>query len=161
MSRDSIVFLTHFWDGAVARRFERLRRESAAHADCFLLLQDDDPNVVARWMEFLAAIGATNAIFTFNSVELPRRLGLPYFGSLRVMTNTQFPLLLFAREHPGYAHYWQVEGDVEYRGRWGDFFAAYAESDAALLASHFHRWGDWPEWFWWASLTAPVDEAVN
>jgi hypothetical protein len=156
-ARDCIVFLTHFWDESVARRFERLKRESASHADCFLVLQDDDAAVVAQWKTFLGSMGAPGAVFTFNSVELPRRLGIPYFGSQRVMTNTHFPLLLFAREHPAYAHYWQIEGDAELRGPWGEFFAAYEPSDAALLAAHIHRWHDWPEWFWWPSLTAPAD----
>ena len=63
------------------------------------------------------------------------------------------------RSHPGYAYYWQVEGDVDYRGRWGDFFAPYREASAGLLAAHFHRWQDWPEWYWWPSLTAPA--AIN
>src|SRR3954469_11290276 len=148
--KSCIIFLTHFWDESVAHRFERLRRESAPHADCFLVLQDDDPQVVAQWKALLDTLGAADAMFTFNSIELPRRLGNQYFGSQRVMTNTHFPLLLFAREHPDYAYYWQVEGDVEYRGRWGDFFAAYADSDAALLAAHFHRWHDWPDWYWWS-----------
>jgi hypothetical protein len=155
-----IVFLSHFWDESVGRRFERLRRESAEHADCFLVLQDDDAQAVERWKAHLASIGAADCLFTFNSVELPKRLGIPYFGSQRVMTNTHFPMLLFAREHPGYAYHWQVEGDVEYRGNWGEFLAAYQPSDAALLAAHFHRWHDWPDWFWWPSLTAPADHTL-
>src|SRR3569832_744713 len=98
-----IVFLTHFWDEAVACRFERIRREGAACADCWLVLQDDDPAVVAHWQRHLASIGAADRILTFNSVELPRRLGIPFFGSQRIMTNTLHPMLLFAREHPAYA----------------------------------------------------------
>lgn len=153
----AIVFLTHLWDEVLARRFERLRRESAPHADCYLLLQDDDAEVVARWKAHLDAIGAWDRVLTFNSADLPRRLGLRYFGVQRIMSSTHFPLLLFKRTHPRYDYYWQVEGDVEYRGRWGDFFAAYEGTDAALLASHFHRYHDWPDWYWWASLTAPPE----
>jgi hypothetical protein len=157
-NRDAcIVFLTHFWDGAVACRFERLWRESAPHADCFLLLQDDDPQIVALWKKRLESLGAADAMFTFNSAELPQQLGLRYFGPERVMSNTHFPLLLFKRSHPGYAYYWQVEGDVDYRGRWGNFFAPYRDANAGLVAAHFHRWQDWPDWCWWPSLTAPPD----
>ncbi|MEJ6022738.1 DUF3405 domain-containing protein [Ramlibacter sp. PS4R-6] len=152
-----IVFLTHIWDEVLARRFERLRRESAAHADCFLVLQEDDPEVVARWKAQLESIGAADALFTFNALELPRQLGFRYFGSERIMGNAHFPLLSFLRSHPGYAYFWQVEGDVEYRGRWGEFFEAYRETDAVLLAAHFHRFQDWPDWFWWPSLTPPAD----
>lgn len=152
-----IVFLTHLWDEVLARRFDRLRSESAPHADCFLLLQDDDERVVAQWKAHLQATGASDAVFTFNSIDLPRRLGIRYFGSQRVLGNTHFPLLLFSREHARYQYYWQVEGDVEYRGRWGEFFAAYRDTDASLLAAHFHRWQDWPDWFWWPSFTAPPE----
>ena len=47
--RTAIVFLTHVWHEAVARRFERLRRESAAHADCFVLL-DAQGELQERWV---------------------------------------------------------------------------------------------------------------
>src|SRR3954471_17596380 len=161
-ARDTcIVFLTHVWDAGVARRFERLKSESAPHADCFLLLQDDDSRIVDIWKTRLESIGATDAMLTFNSADLPRRLGLRYFGAQRILANTHFPLLMFRRSHPDYAYYWQLEGDVEYRGRWGDFFAPYGGTDAALLASHIHRWADWPDWFWWPSLTAPVDTTLQ
>jgi hypothetical protein len=156
-NRDTcVVFLTHIWDGGVARRFERLWRESAPHARCFLLLQDDDPRIVDLWKARLESLGAADAMMTFNSTELPARLGLRYFGAQRILANTHFPLLLFRRSQPDYAYYWQVEGDVEYRGRWGDFFAPYRETDSALLAAHIHRLQDWPDWYWWPSLTAPA-----
>lgn len=151
----SIVFLTHMWDEVLARRFHRLRTESAPHADCFLLLQNDDERVVAQWKTRLAAMGASDALFTFNSFSLPSDLGIRYFGSERILCNTHFPLLLFSHAHPEYAYFWQIEGDVEYRGSWGDFFAPYRDSEAALLAAHFHRWQDWPGWFWWPSFTGP------
>lgn len=150
----AIVFLAHVWSESVAKRFERLRRETAPLAECFLLLQDDGGDVVRNWRGYLATIGAPDALVTFNDLTLPAELGHRYFGMQRVMANTHFPLLQFARSRR-YAYYWQVEFDVEYRGSWHDFFAAYTQTDASLLAMHFHTFVDWPEWCWWPSLTLP------
>src|SRR5437763_1291311 len=154
MNDTAIVFLTHLWSNAVARRFERLWRESTPAADCFLVLQDDDVQVLAAWQAYLASIGASRALFRFSAAQLPDRLGLRYFGMRQIMGNAHFPMLLFAQSHR-YAFYWQVEGDVEYRGPWNEFFGTYRETDASLLAAHCHNWADWPEWFWWPSVSAP------
>jgi len=155
MHDTAIVFLTHAWSEAIALRFERLWRETSPTADCFLLLQDDDAQVLSLWQATLKKIGADDSLFRFTAAELPQQLGLRYFGMRQVLSNAHFPLMHFARSHP-HAYYWQVEYDVEYRGSWSKFFEAYRPSDAALCGAHFHRWADWPEWMWWPSLTAPV-----
>ncbi|HUR89409.1 MAG TPA: hypothetical protein VMZ74_10015, partial [Ramlibacter sp.] len=160
MHDTAIVFLAHFWSEAAALRFERLRRESSAAADCFLLLQDDDPQVLAHWQSRLQEIGAAHALVRFSAATLATQLGLRYFGMRQVMSNTHFPLLQFSHSHR-YAYYWQVEYDVEYRGAWGDFFAARRPSEASLIAAHFHNWSEWPEWFWWPSLSTPAGAAVG
>src|SRR5438132_7695067 len=154
MHDTAIVFLTHAWSEAIARRFERLWREGSPHADCFVLLHDDNPQVLERWEGTLRQMGAPDALFRFSAATLPTQLGLRYFGMRQVMSNTHFPLLLFSRSRR-YSYYWQVEFDVEYRGAWPDFFNAYRDTDASLLAAHFHNWVDWPDWFWWTSVTAP------
>ena len=159
MSGTAIVFLTHAWTPAVARRFERLWRETSSFADCYLLLQDDDAEVLSLWQSTLQDFGATGAMFRFSSATLPTQLGLRYFGLRDVLSNAHFPLMLFARAHP-HTHYWQVEHDVEYRGPWHEFFDAYRDSDSALLAAHFHKWADWPEWMWWPSITTPQQVKV-
>ena len=98
---------------------------------------------------------------TFAADRIAAELGFRHFGMQRLGANTHFPLLGFARSNPQYEHLWQVEFDVEYRGSWSDFFTTYAATDADLLGSHFHRWSDWPEWFWWSSLTYPQDLGIR
>ncbi len=44
------------------------------------------------------------------------------------------PLLLYARDHPA-DRYWQVEDDVYMRGDWADFFGAFSDSGADLVAT--------------------------
>jgi hypothetical protein len=156
----AIVFLAHLWSEAIARRFDRLRREASPVADVFLLLQADDAEVVSRWESSLAALGAQEALFRFSAATLPSQLGLRYFGLRQVLSNTHYPLLLFSRTHP-HVHYWQVEYDVELRGDWRPFLEARAASDADLIASHFHNVNEWPDWFWWTSLSQPARSAVQ
>jgi hypothetical protein len=156
----AVVFLSHLWSEAIARRFARLWREASPVADVFLLLQADDPQPVARWEATLAELGAPQALFRFSAATLPSQLGLRYFGLRQVLSNTHFPLLLFSRSHP-HAHYWQVEYDVELRGDWRAFFETRAASDSDLIASHFHNVNEWPDWFWWTSLSLPAQLALQ
>lgn len=159
--RQALVFLTHVWHESVGRRFERLRREAGSLAECHVLLDDRAPAAVEGWRNFLSGIRAAETLVPFSPRELPGQLGFPFFGIRGIWSNPHFPLMAFARTRPQYDFFWQVEYDVEYRGRWGDFLGAYAATDAALLAAHFHRYADWPEWFWWPSLTVPAESGVK
>src|SRR4051812_19048432 len=154
MAKTCVVFLTHVWADVVAKRFERLWRESSPVVDVFLLVQSDDRQMAARWEAFLASIGAQDAYAPFIASQLPSQLGVRFFGMRQVWSNTHFPLLSFTRSH-SYDHYWQVEFDVEYRGSWRTFFEAYEGTDASLVGAHFMNWADCPEWFWWVSISPP------
>src|SRR5687768_12072341 len=118
----AIVFLTHVWHEAVGRRFERLRRETASIAECHVLLDARAPAVEEGWRRFLGGIGAADALVPFTASQVSADLGFPFFGLRDVLSNAHFPMLWFARTRPQYAHVWQVEYDVEYRGRWSEFF---------------------------------------
>lgn len=157
----ALVFLTHVWHDTVGRRFARLRREAGVLADCFVLVDDRDPGVVRAWQSHLEATGATGALVPFCARELPAQTGIPFFGLRGVWSNAHLPLAWFARSRPQYGAFWQVEYDVELRGNWGAFLGAYGSSDAALLAAHFHRYTDWPDWYWWPSLTIPPAAGVQ
>src|SRR3569832_1347600 len=160
-SDTAIIFLTHVWHEVVARRFERLRRETQGLADCYVVLQDDKGELAPTWQAWLASIGAQDARFAFNAETLPAQLGFRYFGLQRIMGNAHFPLLLFARSKPQYSRFWQIEFDVEWRGVWREFFEPYGASDASRIAAHFHKATDWPDWFWWPSLSIPPGLPMN
>jgi hypothetical protein len=154
--RDSVVvFLTHQWSDAIGHRFLRLHREMQPAMDCFVILQGDSPEVLRLWTGFLQANEASAALFPFRADALPAALGYPYYGDRRILGNTHFPLFHFARSH-AYRHYWQVEGDVEYRGSWRSFLGAYDQCETPLMAAHLHRFRDWPTWHWWPSLSVPA-----
>ena len=150
----AVVFLAHQWSEAIGQRFLRLRRELGTFADCFVLLHDDHGPVLEQWTSFLQAKDAPAALFAFDDQQLPAQLGWGYFGRTRILSNTHFPLMWFARGKP-YQTCWQVESDVDYRGNWLSFLSAYRESQVPLLVTHIHRYAEWPTWNWWQSLTVP------
>jgi hypothetical protein len=154
------LFLAHQWSEAIGQRFLRLRREIGPSADCFVRLHDHRLDVLQRWTDFVHAIGAPEALVPFDAGELPAQLGLCYFSDRRIMGNTHFPLLQFARS-AAYRYYWQVESDVEYRGNWLSFISSYTDCDAPLLASHVYRYHERPTWTWWLSLSAPPAAALK
>lgn len=156
----AVLFLTHQWTQSIRERFARMRREIGPHADCFVLLDGGNANVLAAWRAFLDSIGAPEALVPFHADELPGQLGFGFFGDERILGNTHFPLMNFARD-TRYRYLWQVESDVELRGNWREFLAAYDGNDASLLATHFHRPEEWPTWHWWHSLWAPAGVQVR
>ncbi|HVZ43439.1 MAG TPA: hypothetical protein VHA82_06470 [Ramlibacter sp.] len=153
MGASAVLYLTHRFSRSLAARFERLRREAAGHADCFVLLHDDGGEVTRAWRDFLGLRGALDALHLFTPESVRRELGVTLFDT-GFLGSVHLPLLRFAHERP-YAHYWQVEGDVEYRGDWGGLFAAFSQVEAPALAAHLHRFADWPTWHWWPTLRPP------
>lgn len=151
----AVVFLAHQFSPAIARRFERLRRETAGVADCHVLLHDDGAQVRHGWQAFLRDIDALPALHLFQPEPLAAALGHPLFGGRGLLGNVHFPLLWFAR---GAAHsqFWQVESDVEVRGHWGELVRSFAEVPAPVLAAHVHTYAQRPGWYWWLSASAPA-----
>ncbi len=156
----AVLYLAHKWSESIGQRFLRLRREVGAFADCFVLLQDDGGEVLRQWTTFMREHGAPDALAPFDADQLPTQLGHRYFGRGRVMGNTHFPLLAFARTR-SYRHYWQLESDVEYRGNWLSFLGSYRHCETPLLSSHIHTFHEWPTWGWWRSLRLPPGVQVK
>ncbi len=151
----AVGFLTHQFNESISHRFARLHAQLAGYADCFVRLQDDGGPVIAAWKKFLNQKGLAHALMPFVPAELPRQLGYAFYGDREILGNTHFPMLAFARSAQSYQWFWQIESDVEYRGNWRDFLQAFEASDAPFLASHIHRFEDWPTWTWWSTLAAP------
>jgi hypothetical protein len=159
-ARTAICLLAHRCTPSIAQRFDRLRREAEGRADCYVMLHDDGGPVAQGWREFLQARGMPQALWLFRPDTLVGSLGYQASGTLNMMGSTHMPLTFFARSH-GYAHWWQVESDVDYRGNWGAFFDAYRGVEADVLASHVHHVSDWPTWSHWQSLVAPLDAGLR
>lgn len=157
----AILFLTHKWSRPIALRFARLWREMAGYTDCFLLLQDDGGEVRQRWARFLKKLGATGAMILFKADGLESALGYKSNSSRGLLPGSvHFPLLAVGRA-THYRHYWLVEYDVEYRGKWSEFFGAFGHCDADLLAAHLQSFEDNPGWGWWKGFHPPPDARIG
>jgi hypothetical protein len=67
-------------------------------------------------------------------------------------------LLAFREIKPQYDYYWLVEYDVEFSGRWSEFFEAFIGNASDLLCTSIHRRETNPAWAWWKSLVWPTEE---
>jgi hypothetical protein len=56
---------------------------------------------------------------------------------------------------PEYDYYWLVEYDVEFSGRWSEFFNAFADNTSDLLCTNMFRHETNPTWGWWKTLVWP------
>ncbi len=66
--------------------------------------------------------------------------------------NVDLPVLLFFKKHPEYDHYWTIEYDVRFTGRWDAFFSSFEANDADLLGTTLTRREKVPDWHYWPSL---------
>lgn len=146
--RDAAVFLAHYIDGVIVRRFEKLRRQCADRCDVFLLVETgtaipDRLAAHARFFDFATA----------------RAMARSVIGDRVIPGNAHLRAIDFFRREPGYRHYWFIEYDVVYTGRW-DALMASLEGDAAdLIASRVRRMDAGPRWFWRKTFK-PGEDAV-
>ncbi|MPY75468.1 MAG: DUF3405 domain-containing protein [Alphaproteobacteria bacterium] len=71
------------------------------------------------------------------------------------------PVLLFYQKYPSYQHYWVVEYDVRFTGRWNAFFSHFRDNPADLLGTTLTRQEDIPTWYHWPGLDLldlPIDK---
>lgn len=160
MQRTLILFLTHTWSRSLGERFLRLRREASAFGDCRVLLHDDHGPIRRAWQELLHSAGVPDALERFEPQALEAELGYTMFrqGSL-TPGSAHFPLLKLV-QHLAYSHYWLIEFDVECSRPWWEFFEAFEQSEADLIASHVYSRTQRPDWYWWKSMCGPAKEAV-
>lgn len=158
-SKTAILFLTHHWDPVHARRFDRIKQETLALGECFLLFQSSLPSPVLD--ESYTPTETARSLHVFDPASLPSRLGYGYLTRKGIVPGcTHFPLLDFAREH-SYEAYWIIENDVEFSGNWGDLIAACSEDRADLVAAHVMPYKNDPGWIWWQYLASPLHRPLN
>ena len=145
------LFLSHVRSARIDRAFLRLVAETATLVDWYFVhnptpgahpetrFRHPDPGVVmpGRYGAMLAHGGVQDGYL--DTLIIPCVLGLE------------------ARQ------VWCLEYDVDYSGRWSDFFAELAEDDADLLTSTVTTRAETPDWSKWPRASAPgwVDRAQH
>lgn len=143
--RPAVLFLTHRWDKVVRLRFERLVDEAGPLADVFLYMQKSEAADRAE----AEGGGIARALVRFDAQALPGSLGYPYgFDNALTPGSGHFAVLAFARKVRR-GHYFLIEYDVDFSGRWSDFIAGTLASTPDLATLHIRSMHECPDWNWW------------
>jgi hypothetical protein len=148
MASAAVLLMTHFLDDGIVAQYRRLKAE-AVGLDVFLLYnRSDDP---APGFPVPADVEVSSLC-----ADKIRALGYPRKGLRLNARDVELFVMLFRRRHPDYAHYWIVEYDVDFSGRWSVLFDAFAASPADLLATTVHRFAVNPKWPNWNTVEGPL-----
>lgn len=151
--KEVVLLLNHVQDEALYELHDDLVRNSGDR-DVFLL--SDRTQRSLPWPRRPA--GARELRFTQADL---RALGFP--GKQQLWTtgagprslalgNAELPVLLFARQHPGYERYWIIEYDVRFTGEWRRLFDELLSSPADYLTTGIARFDEIPMWSHWPSV---------
>lgn len=162
--KPAILFLAHELSDSVVDEFGKLRSQCSSRYSTTLVfhspsgLRPELPGSLANdlWVADDAGIRG------LGLGEFERPLELQGTSSLLFPGNVDFLQLHYQASHPDHTHYWVVESDVRFSGRWSDLFsAADAMSGADLLATSFASMDEYPDWSWWPTLRVPDGEALS
>jgi Protein of unknown function (DUF3405) len=154
---NALLWITHVWDDALEREFERVAALTGPDMpEVWLLLDARTPGAAA-----LATRYPRVHIFEEEALlagPYPRMGGAApgQRGLNGIWAHCHYPVLDFHRRHPTYAHYWVVEYDVRYTGAWETLLGAYTADDHDLLTCHLRRFADEPGLWLWNSFSHPT-----
>ena len=140
----AILFFSHLFDRTSVAHLAKLREEAAGHGTVFVYADAHGELPPQR----------DCAVVTFDFDKIRPRYP-SVLGHTLIPGNCHLTLLDFYRRHPEFDYYWVIEYDVAFTGHWGEFFTAFADVDADLIASHVRSYDEDPAWPWWGSLRSP------
>jgi len=151
----AVLFLTHYVNSGIVRRFRKLQRELAGLHDVYFAV--DLPSSRSHRRVTGDLVG--ERLFFF---DLPLLKRLPYarasgdwaFESI-VPGMVDLVVQLFARLHPRYERIYLVENDVVWSGHWRELFDALDASPADLLGTNSFHAAEYPSWNNWGTLVTP------
>lgn len=153
--KTAVLFLTHFVNSRVIRRFRKLERELAGLHDVFFAVDLVSSPAHRRVTGDL--VGPRLFLFTRQLLErLPyARAREGWQGSSVVPGKVDLVVQFFARLHPAYQRFYLVENDVVWQGDWRPLFQTLDQSPADLLGCNSYREDEYPASNLWPQLTTP------
>lgn len=136
----AFVFQTHLISSAIVAECRKIAKACQGRGTAWLLFQGTDNNPILDQAEIHLQK------CSFDDI---RSLGYPLQGPSVFPGKTNYPVAYFYKEHPGYAYYWVIEYDVRFSGSWKTLFNAFENVEAGLIAAHFARYAEEPEWPFW------------
>src|SRR5579863_4862318 len=151
MTRDAVLYYSHFCSPTVLREISRLRNELDSQYEVFAIGYCGDSEVL-RGIDIVPVI-----VYT-----APDLITLPYpqkAYQLRsgIRGNADLAPMRFFLEHHDFDRYWIIEYDVRFSGNWSELFADLSSSTADLLCTTIQSWAEHPNWPHWKSLVTGED----
>lgn len=157
MSKQAILYLSHFVNKTQWGSYKRLERECKGIADAYYVLNLNDENVPAEAAGTFPVRPSQRAALGHPSraedVGWWMDTGPSHTRVIR--SGIDQALLVFRQSKPEYDHYWIMEYDVEFSGRWSVLLGAFRDNTSDLLCSSMHGDDINPTWDWWRSMVWP------
>lgn len=164
MKKNAILFKCHFLNDHIIEEYKRLA------SSC-------DPSLYDIVMLYDNTRGDFNPIkgvkyFLFSSSDF-KEIGYSLMSSLSKSSVTEYmltkniqwfhadyPIFFFYKKHPEYKHYWQIEFDVRFTGRWNLFFSSVDKNDADFMATSIKSKKEYSDYNAWEAHNLKVDEGL-
>ncbi|THD42468.1 MAG: glycosyltransferase [Bradyrhizobium sp.] len=139
------LFLYHVENAAVERHFERLVAETQG---LVVWRRVFNPKEEAR--------PQTDLNCEHPALLMPRRFASLMQNGGRLQGGLLDVMILPAVLATGASFVWVMEYDVDFAGRWADFFCQFGDSRADFLTASIASYVEWPDWHWWAMTGMPA-----
>jgi hypothetical protein len=149
--RTAVLMITHQNKSRVLEHFERLRRES--HLPTFLAQHVANGELPMPFANIHVTDEKIRETFPKRATQKDingRKINQGYVDLVFVTAAAD-------RQIAGFEHVWILEADVDYAGRWSEFFALYETNNCDLLGCRVRRRSDEPEWSHWRWFKAPAN----
>lgn len=152
--RDAVIFLTHRWDGRLARHYAKFRREASRVLPVYLVFHAGGAETVPAAVapDIVVTNQAIGAAFPAAAADLFSAPPQSLYNYLNLIWLTAFTSPALS----GYDRLWMIEYDVDYSGDWGGFFRQTAGYGADLIGTHLRTRRQEPTWMWLGGIVDPL-----
>ena len=147
----AIIFHTHFITNDILREFENIFTESKEFADTYLLCDykiSDIPQKVKKYNYLCIDYDDISGLNYPIVKDEVRKSKIP-MAKAAILNNYKFAILKFFLDKKDYDHYWYIEYDVRYSGKWSQFFKSFDNNNKDLLTSYLRYHEEEPQWLLW------------
>jgi hypothetical protein len=155
--RQAILYLSHVVNGTQWRAYKKLTRECAGLADVYYVANLSSEAVPPELKDTFPITPSRRAALRHPSREgsVGWFMDTSPSHTRDIKSGFDQALLAFRLLKPDYDYYWILEYDVEFSGRWSEFFNAFADNASDLICSSAHRYETNQAWDWWRSVKWP------
>lgn len=136
MAKEIIFLLTHRIDDVILNNIRKINREKGARDFAVLVHGEKDTSDLEV------------PVYHFSLDQLK----VQKFKMLEedsMFSSVHLAFLYFFKKIPDYDHYWFIEYDVEFGGKWYHLFDTFVNSHADFISSYIQPYNENEYWPWW------------